>query len=392
MISYYDILEIPENATKKEIKAAYKRMAKKYHPDKNQENDKASEVFKLVVNAYENLMNDYQRELYDNWLKYQQEIQTSSTEEEFEEEDTEPIISTVQQQKEEDKEILKWASVGAAVFFVIVLSSIFANQYIKHKNIQEQLESEQKAISTVLNYSEKGQYGKALIAARNIENTLQILSDRGDILYDSLMQEVDDASLYFFQNKEYYQVIRLLEEVEKEIGKGMPQELYWRLAVSQFNTQKYEKSIYTFNQLIEKNKFDFKAHMGLAEVYSTGLNEPENAINVLSGAALLTNDYYKDTYGGAYAVVLEAKDVPEDHFSIYILRARLLRTLGRHEEVVRDCRWASRLRPEDYRAYYMLGESLLALGRNGEACSAFEDASNLGHMASSIRKDEICMK
>lgn len=63
---YYEILGVSRNATKEEIKQAYRRLAKKYHPDMNPENRKeAEEKFKEISEAYEVLMDDEKRRLYD---------------------------------------------------------------------------------------------------------------------------------------------------------------------------------------------------------------------------------------------------------------------------------------------------------------------------------------
>ena len=50
---YYKILEIDKKATPEEIKKAYRTLAKKYHPDRNQDDKKAEERFKLVNEANE---------------------------------------------------------------------------------------------------------------------------------------------------------------------------------------------------------------------------------------------------------------------------------------------------------------------------------------------------
>lgn len=57
MSSYYDILQINRNATKEEIKNAYHKLAKIYHPDKNTDKD-TKEHFQKINEAYENLIND----------------------------------------------------------------------------------------------------------------------------------------------------------------------------------------------------------------------------------------------------------------------------------------------------------------------------------------------
>ena len=49
---YYDVLGVSKNADAKEIKKSYRKMAVKYHPDKNPDNPAAEEKFKAVSDAY----------------------------------------------------------------------------------------------------------------------------------------------------------------------------------------------------------------------------------------------------------------------------------------------------------------------------------------------------
>ncbi len=61
---YYEILGVPRNATKEEIKAAYRRLAMQYHPDRNKSPD-AAEKFKEISEAYAVLSDDEKRRQYD---------------------------------------------------------------------------------------------------------------------------------------------------------------------------------------------------------------------------------------------------------------------------------------------------------------------------------------
>lgn len=73
---YYQILEVSKQADEKEIKKAYRRLARQYHPDKNQGNKQAEEKFKEINEAYEVLGNADNRSKYDqlgsNYHRYQQ--------------------------------------------------------------------------------------------------------------------------------------------------------------------------------------------------------------------------------------------------------------------------------------------------------------------------------
>ena len=64
--SLYQTLEINENASKDEIKKAYKRLAKKYHPDLNK-SAQAEEKFKEINAAYEILSDDQKKQQYDQF-------------------------------------------------------------------------------------------------------------------------------------------------------------------------------------------------------------------------------------------------------------------------------------------------------------------------------------
>jgi curved DNA-binding protein len=72
---YYQILGVPRNATEKEIKRAYRRMARLYHPDKNPGDKAAEEQFKTINEAHEVLADPDKRRKYDQlgsqWQQWQ---------------------------------------------------------------------------------------------------------------------------------------------------------------------------------------------------------------------------------------------------------------------------------------------------------------------------------
>ena len=63
---FYEVLGVEQNAEDREIKKAYKRLAMKFHPDRNREDPQAEEKFKEVKEAYEILTDPQKRAAYDN--------------------------------------------------------------------------------------------------------------------------------------------------------------------------------------------------------------------------------------------------------------------------------------------------------------------------------------
>jgi DnaJ family protein B protein 11 len=63
--SFYELLEVPKEASESDIKRAFRKLSLKYHPDKNPGNEEAASIFKQINRAYEVLSDADKRQVYD---------------------------------------------------------------------------------------------------------------------------------------------------------------------------------------------------------------------------------------------------------------------------------------------------------------------------------------
>src|SRR5215217_1357510 len=71
---YYEILGVKRDAKPDEIKRAYRRLARKYHPDVNPGDKSAEERFKKITEAHEVLSDEKKRKVYDRFGSYSEQL------------------------------------------------------------------------------------------------------------------------------------------------------------------------------------------------------------------------------------------------------------------------------------------------------------------------------
>ena len=71
---YYELLGVPKKATAKEIRAAFRKLARKYHPDLNPGDKAAEEKFKQLQEAYDVLSDTKKRQMYDQYGFYSDNV------------------------------------------------------------------------------------------------------------------------------------------------------------------------------------------------------------------------------------------------------------------------------------------------------------------------------
>lgn len=105
MYDYYKLLGLDYNADSAEIKNAYRSAAKKYHPDKNKDNPKATTFFSIINEGYQILSNKRDKKSYD-YILAQKKILANYEEQEFSNPYAE-VVSDKRKHRYSNSEILK---------------------------------------------------------------------------------------------------------------------------------------------------------------------------------------------------------------------------------------------------------------------------------------------
>lgn len=117
MHNYYTILGIADFSEAEDIKAAHRRLSKRYHPDLNNGNKLYEERFREIQHAYEQLRDPLTKERYDNRLRYFYTAKTTYAE-------PAPVYTYTPPQPENP--VIKWRRSRGAVIACLILVPLFA--------------------------------------------------------------------------------------------------------------------------------------------------------------------------------------------------------------------------------------------------------------------------
>lgn len=110
--SLYDVLEVSRTASPEVIRAAYKSLVQRFHPDKNPDNPNAEDLLKLINHAYETLSDPAQRAAYDVTLALEEMASPETFHPEDREDDSEPAAEPETERDFAEKWDLYQAFVG----------------------------------------------------------------------------------------------------------------------------------------------------------------------------------------------------------------------------------------------------------------------------------------
>ncbi len=386
MKNHYELLNISENASYEEIKSAYRKLALRYHPDKNPNNPHAEELFKKIALAYDTLSSPAKKSRYDAILSYQQ-FQSYNQQ------------STSHYQTYTQPKTYQFSKPTYTPYY---RKDSWLN--LKNKHFIAVL-----CLSTVLVF---GSIGVANLVQYHQQETLKRKGIAARNTFIKLSTEAETQ----LENKNYAASLQLANQLIEELPKYLESIDFKRTILYDITRKgtldlqegRYNKAIEAFtvlsnnSELTHKDKYIY--YLGLAYYYN---NQTEKAIDLL--LAVQTDEspeiptllavIYRDNYNDLEQAVtwhLQAKqilseqyknvgfqfvpsDAPQEHFDTYYQSAITNYNLKNYQAALEDLRGALFLRSANRDALYMKGLCELELGL-AEACNSFEKAKKNGHV------------
>ena len=374
MDNYYHKLGLSEDASASEIKNAFKKLAVKYHPDKNPGNQKAEELFKSINEAYQVLSNPYEKARYDLKLKY------GPTEAPYQ-----PNSPPVYHKKREYSEApidyrQNWIATAYAFGFtfvvaMIVMTGIWINNYVEDQRLQELLNARR----------EQYKQAKVLYSSGDLDRTFIILNDLGGFhsteldmkeFKSELIEEIIFKGQAAFNRKKYDEAIQFFEVLEKHAPKEITT-LREKLAISYKEADMPHKSIKAFKELLTIGYRHISTYIQLAEIHRDQLQDFEMAKNYFQIASDFAIKYYRTAYGEAYPVLLVGKYIPPIHYQLYSGLADIYLRTGEPEMAIRAVKWNIEMWPDSAENYLTAAKSFESLNEIAEACDYYRVVAQL---------------
>lgn len=406
MLDFYQILGIPRSADHDTIKAAYKKLALKYHPDRNSGDKWAEEQFKQVNEAYQTLIDPQKRSRYDFLLNYS--YQTTEVYKTPKPPPRRPKETNVYNRYgrydwrkapkyktapvyKVDKHYFKNQVIALVVVFLFAALAVsFAkiNQYLNEKEAARIEALNNQKIAEARTLYDQGRYRESLEMIIELE-TKNPIEHKFYEAKDQMLSNLNIMAVDQFQQADYSQAVIKLE-VLRDFQHPMRLKTWQLMAECYMQLEDYRKAAHAYDYILIRDSGNLQLMLKIAELYQYKLNDIEKAIDYYTEARYTFKKYQSDAYGDAFEFIIDPKDVPESYFEMFKIRAELMFEQSDYEEVIKDCNWAIFLRPEKADMYFLRGRAKFNLGQKDRACLDLKRALDRGLSRNSIKNQIIC--
>ena len=392
MINYYHVLGLSEDATPEEIKAAFKKLAVKYHPDKHPGRSDMEEKFKEVNQAHQILSDPYEKARFDLKLKYQQFSDSQSTRppaygyQRTRHYQRPPYTQSSRPYSKTDhrQNAIATAYAFGITFLIaaIVMGTVWAKRSYDDIQYQKVLDERRATFEEAKEAFNAGNYDDAYEVMTQFKFFNYEESDMKAFkrtMVDQIIKKGDNSML----QGDYTSAISLYNQVF-----DLKPELPWfrvkkNLAKAHKLTGNVEESVAILKSFLVEEFEVVASLVELAEIHRDYLKDYEESMETFQLAHRLAIKRYKRFYGEAYPILIEQEYVPKSHYRLYTGLADMYLRLDDPNMAIKASDWNKYVWPDSIPAYKTTAESYMAMGDFDNACKEFKDAKDRGWLGES---------
>jgi tetratricopeptide (TPR) repeat protein len=374
VINYYEILEINPSASASEIRAAYKRMAMLYHPDRNPGDKQAEERFKIANEAYHTLSDPLKKSRHDAQFN-PEPLYVEADYHELNRQKYWRYRKAQQHGYVIDKNYFRIQGLAFLVFIVIA-GFCFAVLNTAEYFIQQQRDKHYRANTMVLKQAgvlfSEGQFDDAFTVMYTLKQK-DPLEYRINFMHDSLVRVLRNTADASFNTRDYktaaehYQVVKKHEQPQSF-------ETIRQLSICQFYLGDYQEALQGMKRLHNQQPGSLDLVYSIGIINLDKLDNAEEALYYFSFGKKLFKENLSKVYGAAFEIIMDPNDAPDIYYDIFVGRARANIKLGKFEEAVTDCNWAIYLRQGNGECYKLRAEVNIAAGDLSTVCRDLRSA------------------
>ena len=391
MQDFYEALGVSRTASQSQIKAAFKKMAMRYHPDHNPGNKQAEETFKFLNEAYRTLSNPLKRSRYDSRFNiitdevneaYWQEIKRKRYQQWRHSRDNHYRV---------DRNYFRIQGLAFLVFLVIA-GFCFAVIHSAHYYVRQQQMEKWRANSLQLEQVNglfgQGKFHDAFTLIRAMEER-DPLDFRFGFVRDSLVGALRKQADHEFGQKDFRSAVShylVLKNYERPVR----YETLENMSLCQFYLGNYKESLEAMKHLHNQQPGDLGLVYRIGRINLEKLDNPQEALHYFNMGKKLFKENLSRVYGNAFQIVMNPSDVPDIYYSIFRGRAMANMKLGHYADAVTDCNWAIFLRPEEGEAYYLRATVNINARDYSAVCADINKAREYGSEQAGLISNRYC--
>ena len=381
MVNYYHILGLTENASPEEIRAAFKRLAVQYHPDKHPGRSEMEEKFKEVNHAHQVLSDPYEKARFDLKLKYQQFSQNHTYDHSYSRpaKAYPPRAQYYRRKVDKKTNIIATAYAFGITFLIasLVMGGVWAKRsydnYLEEKELAQRRATFEKAKADF----ESGDY----LSAFEIMSTFRFFSRReSDIkqFKNTMAEQIISKGNDEFEMGKFEAAISLYQFVLELYPKRTFYEVKKKLAEAYKLTGEVDKAMEILDDFLVNEYEIISSLVKLAEIQRDELNNLEDAMEHFQLAHKLAVKRYKRFYGEGYPLVIRQEHIPVSHYQLYTGLADMYLRFNNPRMAIKAADWNKYVWPDSTDAYVTTAKAYVMQNDPTNACMEYQEAALRG--------------